>query len=856
MLSDPQPEHDAAMLQSFDPTQRPPQVTLSKGLRVRLLALAHGSQAAALVRVHAGSHDAPRDYPGLAHFLEHLLFLGSRDYGAAQSLMPFVQSCGGQLNASTRERHTDFFFQLPAGQLEEALRRLLDMLAHPLLDPTAQLREREVLHAEYHARAQDIETLCDAALSSAFEPAHPFSGFHAGNRDTLPVEDAQFQQTLLDFHQRFYQCGQIELLLVGPQTAAELQRLATLANDTLAAGAAVIRAAPPLSCNRDAWLRLQLESAQPRLNLLFAFDALPEHGVPALDHLASWMTSEAPEGLVQRLRTAGLCQSLKLRVPYWHSRQGVVVVELMLTERGLVERARIVDALLDWLRFFSEEARWQPCREEYRRIRQRSLQGAEPLARLRHWVEPLAWGTDSDEAAIREALGALLTQMISAGPLVLIADTAACESIETNGFPLRLGRETPSPAAPQSWAWQQPAPNPWLQPCADPSGTSPVTPTLRRLGPVDASGRGALFVHWRFAAGQPPSRLWHALSHALRSSTWAAQQAGVALRFEDLGEGWCLSLEGFAEAIPTILADISRLVLEPPAESFSLGTMLAEREAALGDGEMLIRQLLKRLPRLLASATRDGGQVAVLAEPSALSQYWQSAQWHALAIGFDPTSSRSLAGAVTALPGTPAATPVAMAGNFAGRHWYVVGSGAPMAETAFLLFCPLPERTAPCEATWRILARLLEGDFFRRLRSELQLGYAVFSRFCQLGGHAGMLFAVQSPTASAEAILGHIQTFLLDFAVTLADQPAEIAERAALDASGRHVADPAELHARAEQAWQSILAGHDVAHPVQVAATMRSLRRDDLTAALDALRTAAGGWVAVANAPAPDPHWS
>ncbi len=93
-----------------------------------------GTQSAALVRIHAGSHDAPVAYPGLAHFLEHMLFLGSAQYTAEAALMPFVQGVGGQLNATTRERHTDFFFQVPARHLEQALLRLLDMLTQPSLD--------------------------------------------------------------------------------------------------------------------------------------------------------------------------------------------------------------------------------------------------------------------------------------------------------------------------------------------------------------------------------------------------------------------------------------------------------------------------------------------------------------------------------------------------------------------------------------------------------------------------------------------------------------------------------------------------------------------------------------------------
>jgi coenzyme PQQ biosynthesis probable peptidase PqqF len=846
-------KRDAVMHLPSDPAQRPPQVTLTKGLRARLLPLPHNAQAAVLVRVHAGSHDAPRAYPGLAHFLEHLLFLGSRDYPAAQSLMPFVQGCGGQLNASTRERHTDFFFQLPNDQLEEGLRRLLDMLAHPLLDRTAQLREREVLHAEFLARAQDVETLCDAALSTVFEPGHPFAGFHAGNRDTLPVEDELFQQALLGYHQRFYHSGQIELLLAGPQSAEELQRLAALVDSSLAPGRAVTRAAPALRCKRDAWLRLQTENAQPRLHLAFALDGMPEHCRPALDYLSTWIASEAPGGLVQRLRDEDLCQSLKLRVPYWYARQGVAVVELLLTERGLSERALVVEAVLDWLRFFSDEACWQPCRDEYRRVHQRSLQGAEPLMRLRHWVEPQAWSDDSDEAAIHHAFGVLLGQMVGVYPLILTVDRAECEPIESQGFPLRLAFELPQQAEPNAWGWKPPALNPWLRPSAERYEARGLPQALRWLGPADANAQAALFLRWQFAAGEPPSGLGQAVSHAMQSSRWAAQQAGVLLRFEDIGTVWSLGLLGFADAIPAIAGDLALLMAKPPAVSIAQGRRLAERDA-LGGDDMLIRQLLQRLPRLLASGVTKGGQVETL-DHSTLFRCWQSAQWQGLAVGFAPALSGPLGDALNVLPGAAEAKPMVASTAPARNRWHDVSGGVAMNETAMILFCPLPERSPECEASWRVLARLIAGDFFRRLRSELQLGYAVFSRFHQLGGQSGMLFGVQSPSASAGQILEHIQTFLASFALKLADQPAAAVERAAIEAGERHLTGPADLRAWADQVWQCSLAGHEVTRPSQVAAAMCRLQRADLTAALEALRAATGGWVVVANAPAPDARW-
>lgn len=840
---------------SVDPVQRPPQKIYSNGLRVRLLPLLGSSQAAALVRVHAGSHDAPSTYPGLAHFLEHLLFLGSRKYPAAEGLMPFVQGCGGQLNASTRERHTDFFFQLPASQLEEGLHRLLDMLVHPLLAPDAQLREREVLQAEYQARAQDAETLCDAALGRATDPDHPFGGFHAGNRNTLPVEDAAFQQALLGYHRRFYHAGQTELLLAGPQHEGALRRLAERMDAGLASHPSVARQAPPLRFNADAWFRLHLSNAQPRMQLAFVLDQLPEHAVPALDYLSTWLASEAPGGLSQRLREAELCQSVKLRTPYLYAEQAVALIDVLLTERGLDARAIVVDAVLDWMRFFSDDARWQPCREEYQRIRHRSLLNAEPLARLRYWVDPQAWSHDSDEAAIQQALVSLTAQMLGSMPLVLTADQSDCAPIETSGFPLRLRTEPPLCATAADWRWQQPVANPWLKPSVVHQEAAVIPTALRWLGPEDMSGQGALFLSWKLARSQSSAALWHAVIHALKPAVWAAQQAGVMLRFESSGSAWCLRLEGFAEAIPAILSDIMPVLTELPAAAFAKGNALAERDAALSHDEMLIRQLLNLLPRLLTGSAAPDIHPGH-ADLASLSRLWQSAQWHGLAIGFASSLSGPLTDATHALPGTPAAIPVAHSRPARLKRWYDVSGSSPTAETAFLLFCPLADRTVHCEASWRLLARVIEADFFRRLRSELQLGYAVFSRFCQFGEHAGMLFAVQSPSASAKQILEHVERFLSDSAAKLADQPEDMTVRAARQAGDQYLAGRADFRAQAEQAWLCLQAGHELDRPAEVAAAMRMLQWHDLTAALNSLRKADAGWVAVANAPAPDLSWS
>ena len=88
-------------------------LSLANGLHLTLRHAPRLKRAAAALRVHAGSHDTPARWPGLAHFLEHLFFLGTARFPLEDGLMRYVQGLGGQVNASTRERTTDFFFEVP-----------------------------------------------------------------------------------------------------------------------------------------------------------------------------------------------------------------------------------------------------------------------------------------------------------------------------------------------------------------------------------------------------------------------------------------------------------------------------------------------------------------------------------------------------------------------------------------------------------------------------------------------------------------------------------------------------------------------------------------------------------------------
>jgi hypothetical protein len=73
--------------------------------------------------VQVGNMEDPRELPGLAHFCEHMLFLGTAKYPEEGSYKHFLKEHGGGSNASTSAEATKYFFYVRHAFLEEALDR-------------------------------------------------------------------------------------------------------------------------------------------------------------------------------------------------------------------------------------------------------------------------------------------------------------------------------------------------------------------------------------------------------------------------------------------------------------------------------------------------------------------------------------------------------------------------------------------------------------------------------------------------------------------------------------------------------------------------------------------------------------
>ena len=793
---------------------RPHTETLANGLRVTLRHVPGLKRSAASLRVAAGSHDVPLAWPGLAHFLEHLLFLGTERFPANEGLMAYVQGHGGQVNASTRERTTDFFFELPTRSFSAGLERLSDMLAQPRMNPDDQLREREVLQAEFIAWSQDPAAQQQFALYGGLPAEHPLRGFHAGNRDSLQIEQPVFQQALKDFHQQFYRTGQMTLSLVGPQGLEELKVLAEQFSQGLPAGDNVAQAMPlPLA------VKSYQQLGERRCNLLFAFDALPESSVEALAFLCHWLNSAKPGGLLAHLQQQKLADGLKAAPVYQFDSQALLHLEFIAASESL---NAIGAQVLDWLSFFAQQD-WVPLRKEYAALLQRQQQASGALQLARFDSEQLENGlSEAGVEALAHILGEIGTvdnfsdhwSLPAANPFL-----RASEPLANAGL---IRGQTSAHRGLRTFAQDRSR------------GRRERSPMQFSQALPDTGDEGAIYLRWQVEAAASADLLSR-LQRSLRQTQQDASEAGVDLCFSASGNQWLLKLTGLKEPMPSVLEHALKSLTQIDADS-----PRGEPEAPL----IPIRQLLKALPEQVVESVNIGDDA---------KQLWTSSRWDGLALGLDQQIQSAMGLALSRIPGTPDNQLPAPATMTTRKHWCHIDTAS--SEHALLLFCPTANRDIADEAAWRMLAQLCQTPFYQRLRVELQLGYAVFSALRQIQGQTALLFGVQSPSVKPAELLEHIQQFLSGIPALI-----EQLDGASLSQQWQNLADQLDDYTltskdAAEILWQAKLAGHSSDYLEQLIIAIRQLDRQTLLSAAQRLINAEGGWLCLASDPAPETPW-
>lgn len=786
------------MSSEFPPLQQR-DLILTSGVRVTLLHDPQASRLALGAGIAAGSLHEPPAWPGLAHFLEHALFLGSHGWPDSGAFAAYVQGLGGRYNASTLGLHTRYYLELPADELRPALARFCDLLARPLLDPVRLAAEREVLHAEYLARCRDAGSRAFAALSGLLETGHPLAGFHAGHRDSLDTGDPALHAALRAWHARHYAGTGLRLLLCGPQPLDVLESAVRAQAARLPGGgqaAAPCTGSPWPSGQPAQWQTLGEDSR--RLRLWWLAQRPLSDPAALLAALRGALRRRDPGSLAGQLAARGLGAAPALG---WHPQApGLGLLSLSLDDVPAAPAARLQAAACcrDWLVALAAAplhglpapAPHLLAWDEYEQA---------PLERLAHW---LARWLEQGSAALRlwpaaPDAGRLAADLsaLAGPPQVLqqsgrVAPQAAC----TDWFAVRW-QARPLPALPPPVAGWSAPPHTRLPEPPAPGHWPDCWPAVP-AGPL-RPGQAGLLLEWQAASDAETSAtadtasdaaLQAALLEQALALRWAqldglAERHAAQLQLEEAGSGRLrLSLSAEREALPGLLLALLEGLDGAPAE-WRAGWQRARATAAR---QILLRRLLAEP----ATGTRmPGVPAAVLAARLArcsdaaladqLPQHWRRGRLCVWRLGDSAVSAVALQRRL-GQPCAPAAWPPPPASGTPLQRL-----GLPGSERAVLLRLWTTPGDPRQEAAWRLLALLQQSDFHRRLRVEQGLGYALFSRFLFAAEGGELQYGVQSPHAGSATLQAALQDFLHQHAGSLETLDAarlQAARQAALQA--------------------------------------------------------------------------
>ncbi|KAG1681085.1 Insulin-degrading enzyme [Nymphon striatum] len=202
---------------------------LNNGMKVLLISDPTTDKSAASLDVHIGAMSDPKHLPGLAHFLEHMLFLGTKKYPCENEYSKYLSLHGGGSNAYTAGDHTNYHFHIVPEHLKGALDRFAQFFLSPLFTESATDREVKAVNSEHEKNIQSDPWRSNQLEKSLSDPNHDFSKFHTGNIKTLDeIPKSQgicVREELLNFHKKWYSSNIMGLAVLGKENLDDLTEL-------------------------------------------------------------------------------------------------------------------------------------------------------------------------------------------------------------------------------------------------------------------------------------------------------------------------------------------------------------------------------------------------------------------------------------------------------------------------------------------------------------------------------------------------------------------------------------------------------------------------------------------------------
>ncbi|KAI6246750.1 putative zinc protease [Erysiphe necator] len=213
-------------------------IKLQNKLEVVLIHDNETDKASACMDVRAGYYCDDEDMPGMAHAVEHLLFMGTKKYPEENAYSQYINNHSGQSNAWTMSQSTHYFFDVAAEKSTNAsddepspfygaLDRFAQFFCEPLFLSSTVDRELLAVDSEHKKNLQNDAWRSRKIESLLSNPKHPFSKFSTGNLEVLKIlpeaRGVNVRQKFIEFYEKHYSANRMKLTVLGKEPLDTLE---------------------------------------------------------------------------------------------------------------------------------------------------------------------------------------------------------------------------------------------------------------------------------------------------------------------------------------------------------------------------------------------------------------------------------------------------------------------------------------------------------------------------------------------------------------------------------------------------------------------------------------------------------
>ncbi|KAL5471496.1 hypothetical protein EMCRGX_G029619 [Ephydatia muelleri] len=337
-------------------------IQLDNELRAVVISDPATEKAAAALAVRVGYLCDPPNVQGLAHFCEHMLFLGTEKYPKETEYTEFLQQHGGTFNACTSVEYTTYFFDIANKHLEEGLDRFAQFFVAPLFNENSKDRELNAVESE-HSKNHHVDSWRLRQLHAhTAKPGHPYSTFGTGNKYTLQDRPAELgidvRKELLKFHSQYYSSNLMTLAVLGRGNLDELADLVkSLFQPVLNKRLPVFEFSEPLSSDElQMWIEVVPVKEMREIRMEFPIPDIHEHyKANPLFYVAHLLGHEGQGSILSYLKMKGWCNSLVAGPSDGAKGFAFFIVNMELTEEGEDHLNEIVMAVFQFINMLQRE---------------------------------------------------------------------------------------------------------------------------------------------------------------------------------------------------------------------------------------------------------------------------------------------------------------------------------------------------------------------------------------------------------------------------------------------------------------------------------------------------------------------